>query len=120
MNCLRIGPPAGDRSSARMTGLPTRIIAAGGCAGSTAVAPCPVTVTAYARDQPGNRTGARDEPAAAAHSHLAALRRARPPLRAAVPIAQNDALRAMAGLQVDPGPSDTDRRFVANPRAYGW
>jgi hypothetical protein len=39
MNCLRSGPPAGDRSRARMTGLLTRIIAAGGCAGSTAIAP---------------------------------------------------------------------------------
>ena len=49
MNCLRIRPPAGDRSRARTTGLLTRIIAAGGCADSTGVALCPVMMPAYAR-----------------------------------------------------------------------
>src|SRR6266702_4135991 len=73
MNCLRIGPPAGDRSSPRITGLPTRIIAAGGCAGSTAVAPCSVTMPAYARKPaPEQARAARDEPVAAAHYRLAA------------------------------------------------
>jgi hypothetical protein len=54
-----------------MIGLLTRIIAAGGCAGSTAIALCPVTTPAYARDQRRNSPGARDEPGAAAHSRLA-------------------------------------------------
>ena len=38
-----------------MSGLVTRIIAAGGCAGSTAIALGPVTTPAYARDQHRNR-----------------------------------------------------------------
>ena len=72
MNCLRIGPPAGERSSPRMTGLPTRIIAPGGCAGSTAVAPCPVTTPGYARDQRRNSPGCSGRTGAAAHCRLAA------------------------------------------------
>src|SRR5947208_17116693 len=55
MKSLRIGPPAGERSSPRTSGLLTRIIAAGGCAGSTAMAPGPVMMPAYARDQRLNR-----------------------------------------------------------------
>jgi hypothetical protein len=50
-----------------MTGLPTRIIAAGGWAGSTGAAPCPVTMPAYARDRPPSQAWALgDEPVAAA------------------------------------------------------
>ena len=72
MNCLRIGPPAGERSRPRMIGLLTRIIAAGGCAGSTTIALSPVTTPAYARDQRRNSPGARRQPGSAAHSWLTA------------------------------------------------
>jgi Thioredoxin like C-terminal domain len=43
-----------------MTGLATRIIAAGGCAGSTAAALCPATVPAYASDQRRNSPWVKD------------------------------------------------------------
>jgi hypothetical protein len=56
-DCLHIGPPADERSRPRMIGLPTRIIAAGGRAGSTTITPCPVTTPAHARDQRPNIPG---------------------------------------------------------------